>query len=205
LIINHSLGSLFLLSICQVLSPLLDKICVDSRENHSISWKHQIHKVWDIKSEVESVRHLDRECVRNLLPQTFGKKIQAHALPDGAQRIAYKKAIVSDESKDASDMCLIQPLLLEKVEPISEGLNKAEHKKTQEDEGACLNWCKRQHEDPEERASEGLGDQCHEARTLPFQEGVEYFENLQALDNLIEIDNPCQGLFRVPNTAIQIF
>jgi hypothetical protein len=96
-------------------------------------------------------------------------------------------------------------LLLEEVETISEGLNKAEHKKTQEDEWGCLNRCKWQHEDPEERTSEGLRDQRHEARTLPFQEGVEYFENLQALDNLIEIDNPWQGLFRVPNTAIQIF
>lgn len=128
MIINHSLGSLFLLSICQVLSPLLEKICVYSRENHSISWKHQIHKVWHIKSEVESVRHLDRVCIRNLLPETFGKKIQAHALPDGAQRIAYKEAIVSNEAEDASDKYLIHPLLLEKVEPISEGLNKAEHK-----------------------------------------------------------------------------
>jgi hypothetical protein len=110
------------------LPPLLEKICVDSRENHSISWKHQIHKVWHIKSEVKSVRHLDRVCIRNLLPETFGKKIQAHALPDGAQRIAYQEAIVSDEPEDASDKCLIHPLLLEEVEPISEGLNKAEHK-----------------------------------------------------------------------------
>jgi hypothetical protein len=128
LIINHSLGPLFLLSASQVLSPLFEKICVDSRENHSVSWKHQIHKVWHIKSEVESVRHLDRVCIRNILPQTFGKKIQAHALPDSTQRIAYQEAIVSDEPEDASNKCFIQPLLLEEVEPISEGLNKAEHK-----------------------------------------------------------------------------
>lgn len=65
--------------------------------------------------------------------------------------------------------------MLKEVETISEGLNKAEHKKAQEHEWACLNWGKRQNEDPEERTPESLRDQCNEARTLPFQEGVEYF------------------------------
>ena len=123
MIITHSISPLFLLTTSQVLSPLFEKISIDSWENHSISWKHQIHKVWHIKCEVKSVRQADRICVRNVLTQTFGKKIQTHALSDGAQGIAYKEAIVSDKPKDASKKRLIQPLLLKEVETISEGLN----------------------------------------------------------------------------------